>query len=206
MIGYCSWTATTSTLEMLESAGWRLLVSPWSMRKLKGKPPKWPSGRRARFALDNGAWQYHQKGGLFEELPFLWAYESVGHYADFTVVPDKVGNREVTLAMAAEWFPRLKYGRKLIAVQDGMTPEDIMPYIKQGAGIFVGGTTEWKLSTIPLWGVVSKETGAWLHVGRVNSKKRINLCAENNADSIDGSGPVRFPYHIESLTQALHQT
>ena len=43
-------------------------------------------------------------------------------------------------------------------------------------GIFVGGSTPFKLETMPAWGELAREIGCWLHVGRVNSGRRIRDC------------------------------
>ena len=62
------------------------------------------------------------------------------------------------------------------------------------ACLFVGGSTGWKLSQASrdLIGE-AKRRRKWVHVGRVNSRKRIRWCVENAADSFDGSGFGMFP-------------
>lgn len=56
MIAYTSRTGTRSTLEALRRAGWRLLVSAAAEHRHEGMP----------FAIDNGAWTYHQRGERFD--------------------------------------------------------------------------------------------------------------------------------------------
>lgn len=46
----------------------------------------------------------------------------------------------------------------------------------------------------------------YLHVGRVNTKKRIRLCQEAGADSFDGSGVSRFSAHLPVLDSAVRQS
>jgi hypothetical protein len=94
----------------------------------------------------------------------------------------------------------------LIAVQDGMTDIDLMPLVNDKVGIFVGGSTEWKIESLPMWGRVAKSTGCYLHVGRVNSARRIRLCAMSGADSVDGTSGTRFAVTIPPLSAACAQS
>jgi hypothetical protein len=203
---YASWTGTKKTLRELRAHGWRLLMSPETLLRTKGKQaPAWADGSPAPYALDNGAWTAYQKGLPFDSEAFVWAYERVGYGADWVVIPDSVANKEQTLEMLSSWFHELEHPKKLIAVQDGMHPEDIMDYLEQGAGIFVGGSTEWKLASLPTWGRVSRRFGAWLHVGRVNTVRRIRHCQQAGADSFDGTSATRFSKNIPRLTRSLNQ-
>ena len=59
-------------------------------------------------------------------------------------------------------------------------------------GLFVGGSTEHKLGTMMQWGALAKDVGCWLHVGRVNSAKRIEYCGIAGAQSFDGTGATKY--------------
>jgi hypothetical protein len=146
------------------------------------------------YALDNGAWSAFQQGRPFDVDQFVKALDLMGVGADFVVVPDSVEDREETLKMAETWLPRLDdYGhRRLLAVQDGMTGECVAPWLGPDVGIFVGGSTGWKERTMAEWGRVARRRGCWLHVGRVNTRRRLALCKFAGADSFDGSGPSKF--------------
>jgi hypothetical protein len=75
-----------------------------------------------------------------------------------------------------------RYGWPLaIAVQDGMTPADIPANAEV---IFIGGTTEWKWRSLPMWA----QTGARVHVGRVNEVERLHICERWRVESVDGTG------------------
>jgi hypothetical protein len=59
--------------------------------------------------------------------------------------------------------------------------------------LFIGGTTTWKLG--PAARALVREAqrhGLWVHMGRVNSLKRISYAAEIGCDSIDGTGWMRW--------------
>ena len=93
----------------------------------------------------------------------------------------------------------------LIPVQNGMTAADIRPLVNDRVGIFVGGDTDWKISTLPVWGRLAAETGCYLHVGRVNTRRRIKLCATCGVDSFDGTSVSRFAVTIHHLDAEVRQ-
>ena len=206
MISYASWTGTRRNLEGLQSAGWRLLMSPDTLRRCRGKTyPLWPDGTAAPFALDNGAWGCFQRGDLFDADRFRWALQAIGDRADWVVMPDAVGDAPRTLAMAREWWPELEGYRVLFAVQDGMVPADVLPWVEQGAGIFIGGGTEWKLATAPQWVQLAHSHGKICHMGRVNTVRRIRYCQFLGIDSIDGTNATRFSCNLPRLDRAVRQ-
>ncbi len=204
MIAYTSRTGTRTTLEALRAFGWRLLVSAANDHRHEGMP----------YAIDNGAWTYHQRGVPFDEQRFLAAVETHGERADFVVVPDVVADARASLRMAEVWLPRLAdrlrpTGRGiklLIAVQDGMTRADVAPWLcRTSVGIFLGGSTDWKIATMHRWGVVALGLGSYYHVARVNTVRRIRMAAEAGADSFDGSSPVQFPVTLPKLDRARRE-
>lgn len=197
MIGYASRTGTKRNLAALRAAGWRLLISATGVHRDEG----------FRYAIDNGAWTAHQQGTPFDSAAFEKLLASHGAGADWIVVPDVVADSRASLAMSERWLPRvLKVGAPvLIAVQDGMTPADVAPWVADGAGIFLGGSTEWKLAQCIAWGDWCAERDAYYHVARVNSKRRIRLCQEARAHSFDGSSVSRFAVTIGRLDSAVRQ-
>ncbi len=110
--------------------------------------------------------------------------------------PDVVSDARATLDRWGEWFPIL-HGLCLPAAfigQDGL--EDITERIPwdQMAAFFIGGSTQWKLGhAAENLAREAKARGKWLHVGRVNTSKRIRHAIELGADSIDGSGFSKWP-------------
>lgn len=62
------------------------------------------------------------------------------------------------------------------------------------AAVFIGGTTAFKLGPIARHCVeLAKQYGAWVHMGRVNTIKRLMYAQQIGCDSVDGSGFARFP-------------
>lgn len=194
MIGYASRTGTRRNLLTLRAAGWRLLVSATGVWRTEG----------FRYALDNGAWSAYRSGKPFDVDSFARCVEQFGARADFCVAPDQVGAGVASLRMSLDWLPRLLQRTRLVllAVQDGCTPADLRPHLGVRVGLFVGGTTAWKLASLPIWGRLSRDTNAYLHVGRVNTARRIRYCASVGAHSFDGTSVSRFATTMDELEAA----
>lgn len=201
MIGYASRTGTRRNLDALRRAGWQLMVS--------AKGPLRPE--RFRYALDNGAWTAFQRGEPFDVPAFEKAVALLGPGADWIVLPDIVAGGLASLRFSLDWLDTLRNRRALagaqylLAVQNGMTPRDIAPLVGPEIGIFVGGDTPWKLATMAAWARLAHERGAICHVGRVNTARRIRLCAAAGAASFDGSGVSRFASALPRLDLARRQ-
>jgi hypothetical protein len=196
MIAYASRTGTKRNLRALRLHGWRLLVTPERL-----------STEGFRYALDNGAWGAHQRGESWCEGPFVEAVARLGADADWVVAPDIVAGGRASLERSKVWLPRLLDVAPvvLVAVQDGMVPADIEPLLGERVGLFVGGSTEWKLATLRTWCGLARGRGAWAHVGRVNSVRRINRCLAAGATSFDGSSVSRYAVNITKLDAARRQ-
>ena len=197
MIAYASRTGTRRNLAALRRAGWRLLVTAGAVLRSEGFP----------YALDNGAWGAHQRGQAIDLAQFRAALDKMGGGADWVVAPDIVCGGVASLALSLEWLPYCltRCQRVLIAVQDGMTADDLRPHLSARVGLFVGGSTEWKLASMPGWGALAAEVGCWLHVGRVNSARRISLCAAHGVTSFDGTSATRFSKTLPRLDAARRQ-
>lgn len=198
MMAYASRTGTRRTLAAMREAGWGLMVSAKGSLRTEGFN---------RWCLDNGAWTAHQKNEPFDAAAFLTAYRQIGPGADFCILPDIVAGGLDSLAYSLLW--REKLGDSLcpllLAVQDGMAPADVGHLVGRYLGIFVGGTTKFKEQTLPQWGRLARICGAYLHVGRVNTARRVKLCAMAGANSIDGTSVSRFVDTLPLIDNAIRQ-
>jgi len=197
MIVYATVTGTKRNLALMYMHQWRLLVVP---------PREWMP-RGFRYAIDNGAWGAYQRQTEWDQLAFERVVLRYGEGADWVIAPDIVCGGAASLERSLQWLPLLlrKCPRVLLAVQDGMTDADLRPWVNDRVGIFVGGSTDWKKASLPMWGRLKAETGCWLHVGRVNTARRIRLCQMSGADSIDGTSGARFAVSIAPLSAATQQ-
>jgi hypothetical protein len=200
VIAYASWTGTKRNLRALDAAGWRLLMSAKG-HHLAAEPG-------FKYALDNGAWTAYQQGHPFDVAAFERALRQLGGGADWSVLPDIVAGGAESLEMSLKWMRRVldESPRCLIAVQDGMQPEDVRPFLGARVGIFVGGSTAWKLATMAGWCALADLVGCWCHVARVNSVKRISACSVAGATSFDGTSATRYSKTLPLLDKARRQT
>lgn len=122
----------------------------------------------------------------------------------FVCVPDVPGKARETLDRFFEWAAWIKYlGYPVaLAAQDGM---EYLP-IPWGVldALFIGGKKqdkwwqEWKLGPGAHNLILeAKNRGKWVHVGRVNSHKRMIQVMEMGADSCDGTNTSIEPANIE---------
>lgn len=106
----------------------------------------------------------------------------------FATAPDVVGDAAATLERSLPMLARIRvlgYPAALVA-QDGLEAIEV-PWDAFDC-LFIGGTTAWKLSDHAIRLMAeAKRRGKWVHVGRVNSKRRYQWCASHGADSADGT-------------------
>lgn len=197
MIPYASNTRTRSNLLELKRYNWRIMIAPTS-----GKP-----AAGFRYAIDNGAWRAYTTKTDFDGGAFERTVDRFGMDADFVVLPDIVMGGNKSLAFSLSWISKLAGLRLLLPVQDGMTPAKVKAALSEfpSIGIFIGGSTYYKLETMRYWGDVCRLMGRWCHCGRVNSRRRIRLCHEAGLTSFDGSGVSRFGKDVARLDAERRQ-
>ena len=198
MICYASRTGTRRNLDALRRAGWRLMISRTGAWRTEGFP----------YALDNGAWTDFRSGRDFDDAAFKTLVDRLGGLADWIVSPDIVAGGVRSLRFSLLWLPHLLVRTRmaLIPVQDGMVPDDLVSVVlPKRVGLFLGGSTEWKLSTMRQWGEFCRDRGVHYHVGRVNSAKRFRLAHMAGADSADGSSASRYAVTLPNLDFAARQ-
>ena len=99
--------------------------------------------------------------------------------------PDGAPCHEATLDRWREWGPMIeRHGfTPAFVCQVGATPDNL----PDAPVLFLGGTTEWKLGPIA-WDIVATWSAErWVHMGRVNSKRRFDIARAMGCDSVDGT-------------------
>lgn len=149
--------------------------------------------------IDCGAWTSYQKGVPFDGDLYLRCLNKMAAEADFVVLPDVPMDGARSADLSLSWLERVAcYGRPMLfPVQNGMTAAPVGPEV----GIFVGGDDQWKERTMGYWSRYAHERGAWCHVGRVNTLRRIEMCLMAGVDSFDGSSGSRFAVNVPKLTR-----
>ena len=120
---------------------------------------------------------------------------------NWVTVPDVVGKAKETLDLFHRWQPEIPvFLPKAFVGQDGCEDQDL-PW-GEFQCLFIGGTTDWKLSraAVDVAGE-AKRRGKLFHLGRVNSQKRLRYAQFIGADSVDGTGYTK--YNKKELVKAL---
>lgn len=124
----------------------------------------------------------------------------------FAVVPDVVGNHDETMLLFRAWigtYNRLGYPSAFV-LQNGVTVNSV-PYGSINA-VFIGGDDLFKYSdTVRAIIDRAKNYGLWIHMGRVNSARRIKYASAIGCDSVDGTSVVRFMNSNLPKLIAFHQ-
>jgi len=105
----------------------------------------------------------------------------------FAVVPDVVGDAEATRALWPTWAPAVtsRGYRPAYVLQDGEDGSGV-PWSDQPA-IFIGGTTAYKVGAARPVVAEAKRRGLHVHMGRVNSLRRLRLAVDFGCDTADGT-------------------
>tara|TARA_R110000868_G_scaffold72223_4_gene210791 strand:- start:1930 stop:11712 length:9783 start_codon:yes stop_codon:yes gene_type:complete len=202
--------STNAALEQraAEKGDLGLLVTPL-LPSYQGKIDKYPV-----IAIDNGVFSKSQPfdAGKFRDL-----IESVASKPEqaakvrFVVAPDVVGDAKATLAKFKPWADEIhKLGLPVaFAAQDGIEHmADKIPWDDMDV-LFIGGSTDWKIGegTGAEWSRMlreAKKRGVEVHVGRVNSMRRMEISDYGmGASSADGTGAAFHPDRTVDLHHSL---
>lgn len=114
----------------------------------------------------------------------------------FVVAPDRVGDARATLNLWHEWWPQLEYlGLPAAFVaQNGIEGRRSEIPWEDMRCLFVGGDDAFKLGeTAESLVREAKARGKWVHMGRVNTAKRLRHAIEIGCDSADGRSWSAWP-------------
>lgn len=123
-----------------------------------------------RWGADNQAFTVGFQPAVF--FPWLESMETYRAACLFIPLPDEVGDAAATLQRFAEWRSRFGDWPCAFVAQDGQ--EDLtLPDSRLWSTLFVGGTTEWKLSEAA-YSIIqeAQQLGKCIHIGRVNWWRR----------------------------------
>lgn len=199
---YVCWPTGERTIDACRAHNFGALLSPISTRSTATSVQIRDLSGQANpieglpFVLDNGVWSCAQASVEWSDEPLLRMLDRFNRRdlkPAFVVAPDIIAAGYESLAFSLGW---LKAKRSscgdlpwLLAVQDGMQVERVREALLEHrlAGIFVGGSTEWKWATVHAWSELGLQLGLRVHVGRVNGQRRAQLCSDIGVHSIDGS-------------------
>ena len=154
------------------------------------------------WAADNG--RYASPQDYSDDKYLAWLAKMHAESCLFATAPDVVGHAYATLELSAPMLPRIRqigYRAALVA-QDGLERQNI-PWDDFDV-LFIGGTTEWKLgAAAALIAEEARLRGKWVHMGRVNSLRRMKYAESIGCDSADGTA-LRFEPGRDVQSWARH--
>lgn len=109
----------------------------------------------------------------------------------FVAAPDVVGDAVATLELFERWGPEIRKRGLPVALvgQDGL---ERVPWAACDA-FFIGGSTDWKLGQdAARFTAEARAAGKWVHMGRVNGRRRVVYAHSLGCDSVDGSSFARW--------------
>lgn len=142
---------------------------------------------------DNAAYTGRYPG---DDRYLTWLTNRAAHRrrCAFATAPDIVGDAAATWARSQPMLPRIRalgYPAALVA-QDGLEHLDI-DWTAIDA-LFLGGSTAWKLGAAAARLTAhARSLGLHVHMGRVNSLRRLQYAATIGAHSVDGTHLVYGP-------------
>jgi hypothetical protein len=153
------------------------------------------------WAADNGCYAAGERFNLADYLDWLTFHAGEARRCLFATAPDVVGDASATWARSADVLPQIRalgYPAALVA-QDGS--EDTALDWSAFDCLFIGGSTRWKLSSAARdVAQEAKRQGKWLHLGRVNSRRRVLMARAFDCDSADGTLVAFGPdWHLPRL-------
>jgi hypothetical protein len=144
------------------------------------------------YGLDNGCFK------SFDRKAWMRLVEQAHEdRAIFVCLPDVVGEAQRTVELFHIFADDLSELPRCLVLQDGI--ENVTIPWESLRAVFIGGSDAFKISPRALNAArTAKMLGKWVHVGRVNTAKRVANWV-GLADSIDGSGISRYDHMLEDV-------
>lgn len=201
MISYATVTGTKRNIRALRDEGWGWLFSAAGWLPTHS----WIRDQGIEENCgDSGAWHYHNNGLPFDEekyrrfIPWILPLQP-----RFVMLPDIVAGGKRSLDLSMSWRAQLGDAGVPLAlvVQDGIEIEDVAHLVGPDLAVCIGGTTEWKLAEMGRWCALANARGAWSHVLRVNTGRRIRACDRAGAKNYDGTSGSMYAETVPMLTR-----
>lgn len=165
-----------------------VLMTPQNWNRVCSLPLPW--------ACDNAAFSKPDDHKFWRLCMESWAMDR--HCPpEWVAVPDAVGNHSATLQMFGWW--REYWQEELgcipfplaFVLQDGCTIDEI-PW-EHIRAVFVGGSTAFKLRQSEPLVRAAQQRKKLVHIGRVNTLRRLRFAYDLGADTVDGTACSMYP-------------
>jgi hypothetical protein len=165
-----------------------VLMTPQNGNRLCSLPLPW--------AADNAAFSAPDDDKFWRLCIDSWNMDR-HHPPMWVAVPDVVADHRATRRLFSDWTSHWRYeiGRipfpLAFVLQDGCRPSEV-PW-DEIAAVFVGGSTDFKLRESESLVRAAKQNRKLVHVGRVNTLRRLRFAHDLGADTVDGTAFSMFP-------------
>lgn len=188
-------TRSHRNLQLISQHGWGRIF-------LKARPTPQPF---EPWAFDNGAFVAWNKGLPFPEDEFqrrLDVAYGCNSYPSVAVCPDIVAGGLRSLEFSVKWKARLRDidWPWFLAVQDGMTVQDVEPCLNWFSGIFLGGSDKFKPQAYR-WCRLAHKHQKRFHYGRAGTPKKIQSAFNVGSDSLDSSFPLWTTQRLDQFVK-----
>lgn len=150
------------------------------------------------YGLDNGAFTRFRT----KQFTRMAAHAIEDDNCLWIAVPDYPMCAYSTIGLFRHWEKVIQGKRAFVLQNDIDRYSSLIPWDKIVA-VFVGGDDRFKESSTAVeLAKEARDRGKWIHVGRVNTVRRLDFW-EPYADSVDGSGIARFDHMRKPVVNYL---
>lgn len=181
-------TATLRRLSAQYPAHLGVLVTPHNGNRLCSLALPW--------ACDNAAFSRPDDHKFWNMTIDTWMMLQ-HHPPMWIAAPDIVGDHRATRCLFDAWVANWEYEIGYVpfplafVLQNGCAECEV-PW-EQIEAVFIGGDDRFKLRQCSELITAAKHRGKSVHIGRVNSLRRLRYCIDIGADTVDGTGFSMFP-------------
>lgn len=142
------------------------------------------------WAADNGCFNPAVSAAfsLDRYLAWLEGFAAMRAPCAFVTAPDVVADAAATWERSRTALPLIRAAgwKAALVAQNGIEDMDVAR--GEFDALFLGGDTAWKLSDhARAVSGEAKRRGLWVHMGRVNSLRRLEVAVDFGCDSVDGN-------------------
>ena len=163
-----------------------------------------------KWAFDNGAFGFYKRCHTFNMDLYIKRLHMASSIGEpwFAVAPDIVMGGDDSLRFSNAWMTRPQselFSRWYLAVQDNMLRCNVRAAISEYdyAGLFLGGSNEFKLRTAEMWREVCDDYSINFHYARCGTAKKIRHAKALKCDSIDSAIPIWRTKRMNDLKRYL---
>ncbi|MDA8378438.1 MAG: hypothetical protein M0Z50_15555 [Planctomycetia bacterium] len=184
-------TETLKDIQLYQNNGWGRMYINRRPTPYQNEPWGW----------DNGAYQAFQNGTEININEWIKRTEKIANVPApyLCVLPDIVGGGKRSLQLSINnriYIP--EDWPAYLPVQDGITENDVIPYLHMIDGIFLGGTTTYKKNAAA-WSDFAHTHDIKFHYARAGTRRKLQDALLCGSDSVDTACPLWIPRQMKQF-------